>query len=47
MLELDQLPMYEIHTMYHVYFKEREEESKLPQNEQAARAMGRMIEDNI
>ncbi len=47
MVELDQLPIYEVHTMYHIYFEEREAESKLTKEEQAANAMGRMIEDNI
>lgn len=47
MLELDQLPVYEVHTMYYAYFKEREAESKLTDEEKAANAMGRMIEDNI
>ena len=46
MVELDQLPIYEVHTMYYAYFKEREAESKLTKEEQAANAMGRIIEDN-
>lgn len=46
MVELDQLPIYEVHTMYYEYFKEREAESKLTKEEQAANAMGRIIEDN-
>lgn len=46
MVELDQLPIYEVHTMYYEYFREREAESKLTKEEQAANAMGRMIEDN-
>ena len=47
MFELDHLPMYEIHSMYYVYFKEREAESKLTDEEKAANAMGRMIADTI
>lgn len=47
MLELDQLPIYELHSLYYVYFKEKEAESKMTEEEKAASAMGRMIEDNI
>ena len=46
MFELDKLPIYEVHTMYYEYFREREAESKLSKEEQAANAMGRIIEDN-
>lgn len=47
MLELDQLPIYELHSLYYVYYKEKEAESKMTEEEKAANAMGRMIEDNI
>ena len=46
MFELDKLPIYEVNTMYYEYFREREAESKLSKEEQAANAMGRIIEDN-
>ena len=46
MFELDKLPIYEVHTMYYEYFREREAESKLSKEEQATNAMGRIIEDN-
>ena len=46
MFELDKLPIYEVDTMYYEYFREREAESKLSKEEQAANAMGRIIEDN-
>ena len=41
MFELDQLPIYEIHSMYYVYFKELEAESKLKDEEKSANYMGR------
>lgn len=47
MVELDQLPIYELQTLYYVYFKEKEAESKLTEEQKAANAMGRAIEDNL
>lgn len=47
MVEMDQLPFYEVHTLYYQLYKEKEAESKLSEEEQQARAMGRMMEDNI
>lgn len=51
MVELDQLPLYELQTMYFLFWKEREAEkeaeSKMTDEQKAGAAVGRLIEDNI
>ena len=46
MIDLDNLPLYEIQTLYYLLWKEKEEESKLTDQERGARELGRVIEDN-
>lgn len=47
MLEFDNLLLSDINTLYYMYWREREEDSKLSKEEQGARQVGRMIEDNL
>lgn len=46
-MELDQLPFYEVQTLYYLLWKEREEESKLSEEEKGAKALDNMIEDEM
>lgn len=47
MVELDQLPLYELQTLYYLFWKEKEAEQKMTEEEKSAAAIGRMVEDNI
>lgn len=47
MLEMDNIPLYELQTLYYQLWKEREEESKMSEEERSGAALGRMIEDEI
>jgi len=47
MLELDQLPLYELQTLYYQLWKEKDEESKMTEEERSGAALGRMVEDNV
>lgn len=47
MLEFDHLLLSDINTLYYVYWREKEEDSKLSKEEKGARQVGRMIEDNL
>lgn len=46
-MEMDQLPLYELQTMYYIFFKDKEAEAKMTKDEKAAYAMGKMIEDHV
>ena len=47
MLEIDQLPLYELQTMYYLFWKEKEAEKAMTEEERAGAALGKIVEDNI
>lgn len=47
MVELDQLPLYELHTMYYQWWRDRDAEAKLTEEERSNAAVGKVIEDII
>lgn len=47
MVELDQLPLYELQTMYYQFWKDRLAESKMTDEQRGNAALSKMIEDNI
>lgn len=47
MLEMNELPIYELQVLEYVVSKDMEEEAKLSDNEKGAKQFGRMIEDNL
>lgn len=47
MHELDLLPFYEVHTLYYAYWKEKEAESKMTEEQKGAVALGRALEGSM
>lgn len=47
MRDLDFLPVYEIHTMYYMLWKEKEEESKMTDDQKAGKAIGNVLQDAL
>ena len=47
MHDIDSLPFYEIHTLYYVYWKEKEAESKMTEEQKSAAALGRALENSM
>lgn len=44
-MELDQLPLYELHTLYYQWWREKDAEAKMTKEERNNAAMGKMIEE--
>lgn len=47
MYDMDLLPFYEVHTMYYAYWKEKEAESKMTDEQKGAAALGRALERSM
>ncbi len=47
MYELDLLPLYELQTMYYMVWKEKEEESKMTEEQKAGKAIGNALQDAL
>ena len=47
MPELDLMPVYELQTLYYLVWKEREEDKKLNKDQQAAKALGNALENEL
>lgn len=45
MVELDYLPLYELHTMYYQFWKDKIAESKMTDEQKGSAALSKMIED--
>lgn len=47
MYDLDLLPFYEIHTLYYAYWKEKEAESKMTEEQKSAATFSRALENSM
>lgn len=47
MVDLDKLPFYELHTMFYMVMREREEEAKMTEEQKGAKAFGEVLEDSM
>jgi hypothetical protein len=47
MVDLDRLPIYELHTMYYMLWREKEEESKMTDDQKAGKAIGNVLQDAL
>lgn len=47
MIDMDEMPLYEIHTMYYLFWKEKDEESKMTDEQKGAKALGQVIENSM
>lgn len=47
MYDIDFLPFYEVQTLYYAYWKEKEAESKMTQEQKGAAALGRALENGM
>lgn len=47
MRDLDFLPVYELHTMYYMLWREKEEESKMTDDQKAGKAIGNVLQDAL
>lgn len=47
MIELDHLPLYELHAMYYVFWRDKIAEQEMTDEQRGSAALSKMIEDNI
>ena len=47
MTELDNLPLYELQTLYYIFWKEKEAESNMTDDEKSAKAIADVMQDHL
>lgn len=47
MSEMDSMPLYELQSLYFQFWRDKEAEEKMTEEERSGAALGRMIEENI